>query len=426
MIAEEAGTGAANTEDADADADCQRHLASCHLTHWPPANEGPPKATEKGLLIGVLLGVAYFMHYFWKTPVFILPLDILGRHVVTVFSTDLDLQACFSMAYTFGCVAGKFIGVWIITSRFFFRHRLALLSTVLCASMLCESLGMLVFSSTPPLQVLCVGVSAALTSWLWPGFLTYIEGRQNTELLFAVLSASYVSAGNASRGTANWVLAWGVPPLWMPLVVGACALPVALVCLLLAHRCPTPSAEDVAVRTRRKGMSRRDKAAFVWEWLGGIVLLLVPYVTLSAVRNFRDFYSHQVFAAAMNVEQVCAVVGLLCCAACLWSVVDLPSRGWKQRARKNKRIAQFWNQGRGSSCYRNGTVQSQVPLSGTPLTRVKLQGTMDGDCTLCWTCRPSAPSGWGSYWGLLHMPSTRTNKRVPHLRAPLLLLLDDS
>ena len=42
---------------------------------------------------------------------------------------------------------------------------------------------------------------------------------------------------------------------------------------------------------------------------------------------------------------------------------------------------------------------------------VLLCGTPDGDCTLSWTCCPSAPRECGSYWGLLSTPSAGTHKK---------------
>ena len=63
-------------------------------------------------------------------------------------------------------------------------------------------------------------VSCFFSSWIFGGFLTYLEGRQNTETLLAVLAAFYICAGNLSRGTAKFVVTLGVPGLWMPLAIG--------------------------------------------------------------------------------------------------------------------------------------------------------------------------------------------------------------
>ena len=116
-----------------------------------PASPAPKRCGKT--LIGVFIGASYFLVYFWRTPIFMLPLDILRQEVTTLFGRALDLQSCFSMAYILGFGCAKVPAVRFMSSGFFFRHRLAVHAALLCGSMLTECLGILIFSFSPKLQV---------------------------------------------------------------------------------------------------------------------------------------------------------------------------------------------------------------------------------------------------------------------------------
>ena len=265
----------------------------------PPA---PSNENRTTWLIALACSFSYALTYFWRYPIFILPADILGQPVVTIFSKKLDLQACFSLAFILGFAVGKVPALFVVTSRFFFRHRLAVLLALMILPMLVVCGGLLVFVSVPPMQVVCVFLSATFSTWIFGAMVTYLEGRRTTEIILAVLSATLIYAGNLSRGAASLLLQTALEPLAMPLVLGLVACLLACVLLYLTDRAPRPSAEDEAARCKRAPMSTTEQRKLLASYAVGLFSLLTAYALMTGLRSVRDLYSKQIFAAALGVD----------------------------------------------------------------------------------------------------------------------------
>ncbi|KAL1530866.1 hypothetical protein AB1Y20_001760 [Prymnesium parvum] len=279
------------------------------LSEHEPETPKPDDATSRWhaqrstWVIALSSSAAYALSYFWRYPIFLLPQQDLSRRVATLFGRDLDLHACFSLAFILGFGAAKAPAMSFAASHFFFSHRLACILALLVASMLIEGGGIVLFAAQPPLQVVAVFLSSFLSSLLFGLIVTYLEGRQATERMLAVMSGMLIYAGNLSRGAASAVLRCGVAPSRMPLVVGGAACPAACLLLLVTHNSPRPSAADRAARMRRTAMTAKARYAFLRSWALGIGALTLAYALLTGLRSVRDLYSKQIFAASLSVDQ---------------------------------------------------------------------------------------------------------------------------
>lgn len=252
------------------------------------------------LRLGVSLGLSYALTYFWRYPIFMLPDEMLNGHIVTLFGKPFNLQASFSLVFILGFGLGKLPAVSVMTSPFFFKHRLGCCLALFVCTMLCVGGGVWLFP--PRVAVLFVFTSCFFQSWVYGGLLTYIEGRRSTERLLAVLSGFYIFAGNLSRGTSSLVLQFGVAPRAMPLIVGATACVVS--CLLLAYTDgqPGPTDADIASRSKRTQMTAEERWGFCKRWSTLLVFSIIAYATMATLRSFRDFYTQQIFSAALGVS----------------------------------------------------------------------------------------------------------------------------
>jgi hypothetical protein len=243
--------------------------------------------------VGALIAVSYALCYFWRTPIFILPPEVLQQPVTTIFSRDLDLQTCFSLAYTLGFGFAKPPATIFMTGHFFHTHRLAVLVMLLVSTMLIQDIGILIFPETLSLQILCVFIASFFSSWIYGGVFVYFEGRQRTETLIAMSTFCYILAGTASRATARFVLELGAKAHQMPILIGAVACPISVGLLVLADRAPQarPSSVDVLDRAQRNPVTSSDQRKFMVRFAPGIACLVIPYALLTALRSFRDFYS---------------------------------------------------------------------------------------------------------------------------------------
>ena len=282
------------------------------------------KTNTSTLYLGIVTSLGFCATYFWRYPIFMLPPDILATPVVTVpnifgnasvtSTITLDLQSSFSLAYIGGMGSAKFMGMRLIASDFFFRHRLAVICALAIFTMLTECVGVWAFASIPPLQVASVFASSFVNSWTYGAVLTYIEGREATETLLAIMGLFFIDAGGAARGAATMALNAGVPPLLMPLTLGMIACPISCFMMYLTDRCPKPSAADLASRCERSPISPSDQRKFLSTYAIGMAAIYISYAILTGLRSFRDFYAEQIYTAALQDEP----------AAWIFIVADLP------------------------------------------------------------------------------------------------------
>ena len=74
-------------------------------------------------------------------------------------------------------------------------------------------------------------------------------------------------------------------------------MPLLAVSVWALTQLPPPNAEDEAARVRRQPMNGAQRRAFLATYAPGIVLLVLAYVLLTAVRDFRDNFAAEIWAA---------------------------------------------------------------------------------------------------------------------------------
>lgn len=126
--------------------------------------------------------------------------------------------------------------------------------------------------------------------------LGFLEGRRQTDILVAALTASFIFASGFVKTIGLYVMQnWGVSEFYMPMVTAGLFIPAIAVFLTLLVRLPAPNAEDEALRTVRVPMNREDRHKFVQTFYQGVVLFIIGYVLLTILRDFRDNFGREIF-----------------------------------------------------------------------------------------------------------------------------------
>lgn len=282
--------------------------------------------------ISVTASVSYALCYFWRYPIFMLPPEILNANAVFLFGRHLTLQECFSIAFVVGFGAAKLPAMRLQTSAFFFQYRLTILLWMLFLSMILTGLAGLLPSHF--LQIAALFGSSFVSSFLYGGIVTYLEGRRSTEILLASISASLVFAGTLSRASAAELLRWGVPARFMPLMLGTGAFLLASFLLVLTARAPPPSRADVAARSARTPMSPRKQWQFVRNNLFGVIATIGIWACMAGLRSFRDFYTQQIFSAALSGTPTSKVYILADVPGAVLSFVFLVMMSWVNNSQR--------------------------------------------------------------------------------------------
>jgi Family of unknown function (DUF5690) len=131
---------------------------------------------------------------------------------------------------------------------------------------------------------------------VWGVVFSFLEGRRTSEILGAGLSCAYVVASGVVKSVGATLLGHGLPEMWMPAFTGVLFLPVFLLAVRGLSLMPPPSEADVAARTVREPMTKRERRAFVRRYLPGLVLLVLAYFFLTSYRDFRDNYAVDIWA----------------------------------------------------------------------------------------------------------------------------------
>ncbi|GAA5496702.1 hypothetical protein Rhal01_02887 [Rubritalea halochordaticola] len=154
----------------------------------------------------------------------------------------------------------------------------------------------------------------AVTALFWNGIslgmvfgmvMRPLEGRGNSEFLLAGLSCSFIIASGDVKSAGKNVLksdwfaqTFGGNELWMPLATCALYFIPFLIAAFILSKTPLPSDADIAERSDRHAMDRKDRLAFVKNLAGILIPLAISYFLLTAFRDYRDNFQQDLLREA--------------------------------------------------------------------------------------------------------------------------------
>ena len=203
-----------------------------------------------------------------------------------------DFKIALVIAQVAGYATAKFIGVKVISEMQPGRRAMAILTLIFGAEMALLLFGVLPTVIGPMalyLNGLCLGM-------IWGLVFGFLEGRRLTEVLGAMLCASFILSSGVAKSVGKMLLLSNVDERWMPFVSGLVFAPLMLVAVLALAQLPPPTAADEAERVRRAPMNRQDRVALFAAHAPALILLIAVYVILTALRDFRDNFSAEIWA----------------------------------------------------------------------------------------------------------------------------------
>jgi len=212
---------------------------------------------------------------------------------VELWGYTLGLKSTLIISQVLGYCLSKFIGIKVISEMGGRNRNTALLMLIGVAELALVGLALVPDAWRP----ICLFVNGLPLGMVWGLVFGSLEGRRLSEVLGAGLSASYIVASGFVKTVGLWLMAAGVPMVWMPAVTGLCFSPLLVVSVWMLARLPPPSPEDEALRTRRAPMTGAARRAFVRAYAPGLLPLTVLYILLTAYRDFRDNFAPELWGA---------------------------------------------------------------------------------------------------------------------------------
>ncbi len=195
-------------------------------------------------------------------------------------------------AQLIGYMASKFYGIRFI-GALQPTHRARTILLLIGISWL----ALLFFAIAPaPYGIFFMLINGFPLGLVWGLVFSFLEGRRSTEARGAVLATSFIFSSGVVKTIGKWLMEnKAVSENWMPFVTGAFFVLPLLLCTFLLNRLPPPTATDVALRTARLPMCRKQRRAFIAAYLPGLAVIVITYMLLTLLRDVRDNFSAEIW-----------------------------------------------------------------------------------------------------------------------------------
>jgi hypothetical protein len=247
---------------------------------------------------GIAGFAAYFSMYAFRKPFSVaLFSDVPGWHFA------LDYKIAIVLAQVLGYAVSKLIGVKLIAEITPGKRAIAILVLIFLSWV-----ALILFALVPaPWNVLAMFLNGLPLGLIWGLVFGFMEGRRTSEVLGAILCASFIVSSGAVKSVGKLLMEnWHVTPFWMPAAAGALFFPLLGLSVWVLSQLPAPSAEDEAARVRRAPMDSAARMRFLRRYGAGIALLVLSYVLTTAIRDFRDNFAAEIWTA-LGFGQAAAV-----------------------------------------------------------------------------------------------------------------------
>lgn len=250
-------------------------------------------AKANPIVFASVTGLAGFATYF-SMYAFRKPFAAATFDAVPGWPFVLDYKIALVMAQLVGYALSKVIGVKVVSEISPGRRGMAILALIGAAWLALVAFALI----PPPWNVAAMFFNGLPLGMIWGLVFGYMEGRRVSEVLSAILCASFIVSSGIVKSLGAWLMgSLHVDRFWMPAAAGAVVFPLLFVSVWLLGQIPPPSPDDEAQRVRRAPMSRDERKAFLGRYWPGITLLVAAYVLTTAFRDFRDNFAAEVWTA---------------------------------------------------------------------------------------------------------------------------------
>lgn len=205
----------------------------------------------------------------------------------------VEYKVALVIAQVFGYALAKLIGVRVIAELPANRRIGGIV--VQCAI---AQTALVLFAVIPaPWNIAAMFVDGLALGMVWGMCFSFAEGRRQSDLIGAMLCASFVISSGVMKsvGTVVMDLHWA-NEWWMPALTGALFIPLLGCCLVGLATLPPPNAGDMAERVARVPMNAAARRTLITRFGPGLAALVALYILLTALRDFRDNFAAEIWA----------------------------------------------------------------------------------------------------------------------------------
>ncbi len=209
-----------------------------------------------------------------------------------LFIWGLKYKDVLIMTQLVGYTLSKFLGIKIIAEMKSKNRGWNILKLIAFAAV-----SLFLFAVTPaPYNIIFLFLNGIPLGMVWGIVFSFLEGRKTTEFMGSIMAVSFIFSSGFVKSVGKWLLkVEGVSEWWMPLATGLIFLVPMIIFIFLLEQIPEPTAEDIEHRSERKPMNADERKDFIKSYLPGIVALVIAYVSLTIIRDFRDNFAADIW-----------------------------------------------------------------------------------------------------------------------------------
>ena len=254
------------------------------VTTW--LRTAPP--TAFALYGGIAAFSAYFAMYAYRKP-----FTAATYAHVPGWPFAIDFKIMLVIAQVAGYALSKIVGIKVVSEMPPAHRALAILVLIGFAE-----LALVGFAVAPPL----LGLGALFLNGLglgmiWGLVFGFLEGRRLSEVLGAMLCASFILSSGIVKSVGGALLIGGwASERWMPATAGLVFAPVLLLSVWALAQLPPPDLLDERERAPRVPMDAAARRGLFLRHAPALIALIGVYVLLTALRDFRDSFAAEIWS----------------------------------------------------------------------------------------------------------------------------------
>ena len=231
----------------------------------------------------------YFSMYAFRKP-----FSVGTYEAIEGWGFAIDFKIAIVIAQVLGYALSKLIGVKVVSEAAPNRRAYMILAFITTAW-----IALVMFAVLPAnWKLLAIFLNGLPLGMIWGLVFAYMEGRRISEIIGVGLTASFIVSSGFVKSVGRWLIVdQGVPDVWMPALTGLIFMPILAVSVYFLSMTPPPDAADQAARKPRVPMYAAQRKAFFWNNAFGLVMLILAYVVLTALRDFRDNFAVEIWGA---------------------------------------------------------------------------------------------------------------------------------
>ena len=209
----------------------------------------------------------------------------------------MDYKIVVSIIQLIGYVCAKMLGIKFISEL----KPEGRLKFIIGSAALSEA-SLVAFGLLPaPYNIFALFFNGLSLGCMWGVIFSFLEGRRTTDILASIMGVSMALSSGVAKSLGLYALHdLGVSEFWMPALVGALAFP--LLCLMgwMMTKFPAPTAADIAARTQRVTLDRRQRWQLFVKFMPLLIMLFGANLLLTVQRDIKEDF----IVCIIDVSQV--------------------------------------------------------------------------------------------------------------------------